>query len=84
MECEPPSKILQLIQYVSRYPFVLKYRDFGAPETSSGTAPFDYLYDKNYAFEYITFITSRLAPGQTSRPGDSPPCAMRSFPQSDK
>ena len=35
-------------------PFVLKYQDFGAPETSSGTALFCYLYDKNYAFEYIT------------------------------
>ena len=54
MERKPPSKILQLIQYVSRYPFVLKYRDFGPPEMSSGTAPFDYLYDKNYAFEYAT------------------------------
>ena len=35
-------------------PFVLKYQDFGPPETSSGTAPFDYLYDKNYAFKYAT------------------------------
>ena len=35
-------------------PFVLKYQDFGPPETSSGTALFCYLYDKNYAFEYIT------------------------------
>ena len=54
MECKPPPKVLQLIQYVSRYPFVLKYHDFGPPETSSGTAPFDYLYDKNYAFKYAT------------------------------
>ena len=35
-------------------PFVLKYQDFGPPEASSGTAPFCHLYDKNYAFEYIT------------------------------
>ena len=35
-------------------PFVLKYQDFGPLETSSGTAPFDYLYDKNYAFKYAT------------------------------
>ena len=35
-------------------PFVLKYQDFGPPETSSGTALFCYLYDKNYAFEYTT------------------------------
>ena len=40
------------MQYVPRYPFVLKYQDFGPPETSSGTALFCYLYDKNYAFEY--------------------------------
>ena len=65
-------------------PLVLKYQDFGPPKTSSGTALFCYLYDKNYAFEYITLITGRLAPGLTSRPGDSPPCAMRSFPQSEK
>ena len=52
MERKPPPKVLQLIHYVSHYPFVLKSRDFGAPETSSGTAPFDYLYDKNYAFKY--------------------------------
>ena len=65
-------------------PFVLKYQDFGPPETSSGTALFCYLYDKNYAFEYITLLLCRLAPGSTSRPGDSPPRAMRSFPQSDK
>ena len=63
--------------------FCIKYEDSGSPEKSSGTALF-YLYDKNYAFEYITFITSRLAPGQTSRPGDSPPCAIRSFLQSEK
>ena len=35
-------------------PFVLKYQDFGPPETSLETALFCYLYDKNYAFEYIT------------------------------
>ena len=40
MECKSPPKILQLMQYVSRYPFVLKYQDFGPPETSSGTALF--------------------------------------------
>ena len=34
-------------------PFVLKYQDFGPPEKSSGTALF-YLYDKNYAYEYVT------------------------------
>ena len=32
--------------------FVLKYQDFGPPEKSSGTALF-YLYDKNYAYEYV-------------------------------
>ena len=36
-------------------PFVLKYQDFGAPETSSGTALF-YLYDKNYAYECVIFF----------------------------
>ena len=36
-------------------PFVLKYQDFGPPETSSGTALF-YLYDKNYAYECVIFF----------------------------
>ena len=76
MECKPPSKILQLIQYVSRYPFVLKYRDFEPPETSSGTAPFDYLYDKNYAFEYATPCYAAWRQGSASRPGDLPSYAM--------
>ena len=84
MECESPPKILELNAVCTTLPFVLKYQDFGPPEKSSGTALFCYLYDKNYAFKYITLITSRLAPGQTSRPRDSPPCAMKSFPQSDK
>ena len=44
MECKSPPKILQLMQYVSRYLFVLKYEDFGPLETISGTA-FFYLYD---------------------------------------
>ena len=34
-------------------PFVLKYQDFGPPETSLGTALFC-LYDKSYAYEYVT------------------------------
>ena len=72
------------MQYVSHYPFCIKVLRLWAPRDELGDYPFCYLYDKNYAFEYITFITSRLAPSQTSRPGDSPPCAMRSFPQSDK
>ena len=36
-------------------PFVLKYEDSGSPEKSSGTALF-YLYDKNYAYEYVIFF----------------------------
>ena len=52
MECKSPPKILQLMQYVPRYLFI-KYEASGSPEKSSGTAPF-YLYDKKYAFEYIT------------------------------
>src|SRR3954469_12164558 len=40
MERESSSKILQLMQYVPRYPFALKYQDSGPPETDSGTAPF--------------------------------------------
>ena len=34
-------------------PFVLKYEDSGSPKKSSETALF-YLYDKNYAYEYVT------------------------------
>ena len=65
-------------------PLCIKVLRLWAPRDELEDCPFCYLYDKNYASKYITFITSRLAPGLTSRPGDSPPCAMRSFPQSDK
>src|SRR4051812_2822413 len=66
MERESSSKILQQMQYVSRpLLFVFwKYQDSGAPESDSGTAPFCYLYDKNYAFKYnILFIP--FDPGST-------------------
>lgn len=43
-------------------PFVLKYQDFGAPKTSSGTTLFC-LYDKNYAYKYDYSLLYRLAPG---------------------
>ena len=36
-------------------PFVLKYQGSGPPETSSGTALFC-LYDKKYAYKYVTLF----------------------------
>ena len=53
-------------------PFVLKYQDFGPPQTSSGTAPLDYLYDENYAVKYATSCYAawrrvRLVGPRTSR-----------------
>ena len=54
MERQPPSKILQLKCSMYHTNFCIKYEDSGSPEKSSGTALFCYLYDKNYAFEYIT------------------------------
>ena len=36
-------------------PFVLKYQDFGPPETSSGTALFC-LYDKNMPTSMLLFV----------------------------
>ena len=54
MERKSPKTILQLKSSMYHAtPFVLKYQDFGPPETNSGTALF-YLYDKNYAYEYVT------------------------------
>ena len=53
MEYESPPKILQLNAVCTTLPFVLKYQDFGPPEKRSGTALFC-LYDKNYAYKYVT------------------------------
>ena len=46
-------------------PLCIKVLRLWAPRDELGDCPFCYLYDKNYACEYITFITSRLAPGLT-------------------
>lgn len=54
MECEPPPKDLQLMQYVPRQLFI-KCEDSGSPEKSSGTALF-YLYDKYYTRHSCYFI----------------------------
>ena len=48
-------------------PLCIKVLRLWAPQDELRDFPFCYLYDKNYAFENITFITSRLAPGQSAR-----------------
>ena len=44
-------------------PLCIKVLRLWAPRDELGDCPFCYLYGKNYAFENITFLTSRLAPG---------------------
>ena len=48
-------------------PLCIKVLRLWATQDELEDFPFCYLYDKNYAFKKITFITSRLAPGQSAR-----------------
>ena len=49
-------------------PVVLKYEEFRPPEKISGTALF-YLYDKNYAFGYITLCYAAWHRARLAGPG---------------
>ena len=49
-------------------PFVLKNQDFGPPEASSGTALFC-LYDKNYAYKYVTLCHAAWHQARQVGPG---------------
>ena len=62
------SKDFTVDEVCTMLPFVLKYQDFGPPETSSGTALFC-LYDKNYAYKYVTLCHAACHRARQVGPG---------------